>query len=81
LYKKLVFDLQIAQDVTAFQYSGKFGGHFMIISTARPGINLDRLKEVILNEINELIKNGVSPRELEKSKNGIKAHFIIQCKI
>ncbi len=76
LYKKLVFDLQIAQDVTAFQYSGKFGGHFMIISTARPGINLDRLKEVILNEINELIKNGVSPRELEKSKNGIKAHFI-----
>lgn len=76
LYKKLVFDLQIAQDVTAFQYSGKFGGHFMIISTARPGINFDRLKEVILNEINELIKNGVSPRELEKSKNGIKAHFI-----
>lgn len=76
LYKKLVFDLQIAQDVSAFQYSGKFGGHFMIISTARPGIELDRIKEIILNEINNLIGNGVTEYELEKSKNGIKANFI-----
>ncbi len=76
LHKKLVFDEQIAQDVTAFQYSGKFGGHFMIISTARPGVNLDQLKKIILDEINDLIKNGVTLRELEKSKNGIKANFI-----
>ena len=76
LYKKLVFDLQITQDVTAFQYSGKFGGHFMIIATARPGIKLDQVKEIIFDEINNLIKDGVSSKELEKSKNGIKAHFI-----
>lgn len=76
LYKRLVFDLQIAQDVTAFQYSGKFGGHFMIISTARPGVNLNQLKEIIFDEINNLIKDGVTSRELEKSKNGIKANFI-----
>ncbi len=76
LYKKLVFDLQIAQDITAFQYSGKFGGHFMIISTARPGVNLNQIKEIIFNEINNLINNGVTSKELEKSKNGIKANFI-----
>lgn len=76
LYKRLVFDLQIAQDVTAFQYSGKFGGHFMIISTARPGVNFNQLKEIIFDEINNLIKEGVTSRELEKSKNGIKANFI-----
>ncbi len=76
LHKKLVFDEQIAQDVTAFQYAGKFGGHFMIISTARPGVNLEQLKEIILDEINDLIKDGVTLRELEKSKNGIKANFI-----
>lgn len=76
LYKKLVFDLQIAQDVTAFQYSGKFGGHFTIIATARQGIKLDELKNIIFEEIYELMNSGVSEKELEKSQNGIKANFI-----
>jgi zinc protease len=76
LYKRLVFDLQIAQDVTAFQYSGKFGGQFMIISTARPGIKLDQIKEIILDEINKISNADVSDKELEKSKNGIKAQFV-----
>lgn len=76
LYKKLVFDLQIAQDVTAFQYSGKFGGQFMIISTARPGVNLDQIKEIIFEEINTIVNEFVFDKELEKSKNGIKAQFV-----
>jgi zinc protease len=76
LYKKLVFDLQIAQDVTAFQHSGKFGGQFMIISTARPGIRLDKIKEIILDELNIISKEEISDKELEKSKNGIKAQFV-----
>ncbi|MFZ1517439.1 MAG: pitrilysin family protein [Ignavibacteriaceae bacterium] len=76
LYKKLVFDLQIAQDVTAFQYSGKFGGQFMIISTARPGVTLDKIKNIILEEVKLIGNDGVSSKELEKSKNGIKAQFI-----
>lgn len=76
LYKKLVFDLQIAQDVTAFQHSGKFGGQFMIISTVRPGTNIDELKSIILDEVNILSNTEVSDKELEKSKNGIKAQFV-----
>lgn len=76
LYKKLVFDLQIAQDVSAFQYSGKFGGQFMIISTARPGINLDQIKKIILDEIKTICINDVTDKELEKSKNGIKSQFV-----
>lgn len=76
LYKKLVFDLQIAQDVSAFQYSGKFGGQFMVISTARPGVKLDDIKNIILEEIHKISTGEVSDKELEKSKNGIKAQFI-----
>ena len=76
LYKKLVFDLQIAQDVSAFQYSGKFGGQFMVISTARPGVKLDQIKKIILEEIRDISIGEVLNKELEKSKNGIKAQFI-----
>lgn len=76
LYKKLVFELQIAQDVTAFQSSGKFGGQFMIISTARPETNLDELKKIILDEVDILSSELVTDKELEKSKNGIKAQFV-----
>lgn len=76
LYKKLVFDLQISQDVMAYQHSGKFGGHFMIISTAREGVSLDQIKQVIFDEINSIIVKGIEPKELEKSKNGIKANFV-----
>lgn len=76
LYKRLIFDDQVAQDVSAFQFSAKFGGHFMIISTAKPGISLDRIKEIIFEEINNIIHQGLTEKELLKTKNGIKAHYI-----
>lgn len=76
LHKKLVFDLQIAQDVTSFQYSGKFGGQFIIISTIKPGQDTNKIKQLILDEINEIATNGVTEKELEKSRNGIKSQFV-----
>lgn len=48
----------------------------MIISTARPGTNLDELKKIILEEVNTIATADVSDKELEKSKNGIKAQFV-----
>jgi zinc protease len=37
LYKRLVYDMQIAQDVFAFQQSQALGSMFLVIATARPG--------------------------------------------
>ncbi|MGE5846567.1 MAG: M16 family metallopeptidase [Ignavibacteria bacterium] len=76
LYKFLVYDYELAQDVTAFQYSGKFGGHFMIIATARPRISLATLKQKIFEVLDKVRKQGVTERELLRSKNGIKSGFI-----
>jgi zinc protease len=76
LYKSLVFEKEIAQDVTAYQFSGRFGGFFAIIATAKQGIELLTLKDEILKEIGRLQNNGVSERELNKSKNGIRSNFI-----
>lgn len=76
LYKTLVFEKEIAQDVTAFQFSGKYGGHFTIVATVKPGKSIDEIKTKIFNIISDLIKNGISSKELEKSKTGIKSSFI-----
>lgn len=76
LYKRLVFDDQIAQDVSVFQFSAKYAGHFMIISTAKPNVSLNQIKEVIFEEINKLSSEGITDKELTKTKNGIKANYI-----
>jgi zinc protease len=76
LTRRLIYDLEIAQDVNAIQYSGKYGGHFMIVATAKPGRSLDELKNVIFNEINLLSTELFSNEELQRSKNIIRSNFI-----
>ncbi|MGE5398876.1 MAG: M16 family metallopeptidase [Ignavibacteriales bacterium] len=75
-YKSLVFEQEIAQDISAFQHSARYGGSFMIIATARPGISLEQLKEEIFRQINILAEEGITPEELQKAKNNIRASFI-----
>ena len=76
LYKKLVHEKEIAQDVSAMQISGRLSGLFMIVATAKPGKDINELKKEINDELQYLLKFGVTERELIKSKNGIKSSFI-----
>jgi len=76
LTRKLVYELEIAQDVSAMQFSGKYGGHFMIVATAKPGKSLDEIKKIILEEILNLSEENILLRELERTKNVIKSNFI-----
>ncbi|MBZ0200369.1 MAG: insulinase family protein [Ignavibacteriaceae bacterium] len=76
LYKKLVHELELTQDITVFQYSGKLAGHLMIVATAKPGVELDKIKKEIFKELSKLKKNGVTKKELIKTKNGIRSGFI-----
>ncbi len=76
LTRKLVYELEIAQDVNTMQFSGKYGGHFMIVATAKPGKSLEEIKKIIFDEISILAKENISQRELERSKNVIKSNFI-----
>ncbi len=76
IYKKLVVEEQIAQQVSVFQHSGKYGGTFIIIATAKPGISLEKLKAEIFHQINDVMLNGIEQKELTRIKNGIKSSFI-----
>ncbi|MEJ2636892.1 MAG: pitrilysin family protein [Calditrichia bacterium] len=76
LYKRLVYDMQIAQDVTAFQSSGKLASEFEIIATARTGHTLTELETVIQEEIDRLKETAPSAREVQRSINQYEAGFL-----
>ena len=58
LYKRLVYDMQIAQDVSAFQASQALSSSFQIIATPRPGHTVAELQKVIDEEIAEAAARG-----------------------
>jgi zinc protease len=75
LYKRLVYDMQIAQDVSAFQQSGMLGSSFLIVATARPGKNIAEIQKVIDEELDRLRREPPDTREVERAVNQIKASF------
>src|SRR5438876_116484 len=75
LYKRLVYDMQIAQDVSASQGSAQVSSQFEIVATPRPGHTVDELKKVIDEEIERLQRDEPGTHELERSINQIEASF------
>ena len=75
LYKRLVYDTQIAQDVYAVQQSAALGSAFMILSTARPGHSAAELQKAIDEEMERLRKEPPSAREVQRAINQIEASF------
>jgi len=76
LYKRLVYDLQIAQDVSAFQASSRLSSFFAIRATARSGHTLNELEKVIQEEINQLKNAAPAERELQRAVNQYEASFL-----
>ena len=75
LYKRLVYDMQIAQDVSAVQASQALSSSFQIVATPRPGHTVEELQTVIDEEISRLQREPPSPHEMQRSLNQIEASF------
>jgi zinc protease len=75
LYKRLVYELQIAQDVSAFQESMNLSSDFQIVATPRPGHTVEELQKIIDEEIAKLQNEDPSAHEVERSVNQIEASF------
>ncbi len=69
LYKALVLDHKVANDVDADQDSLKHEGYFEVDGTAKPGKTPEDVEKALYAEIERLTKEPVSARELEKVKN------------
>jgi zinc protease len=75
IYKRLVYDEQIAQDVSAYQASAALGSSFQIVATARPGHTADELQKAIDEEIARLKQAPPDAREVQRAINQMEASF------
>ena len=75
LYKRLVYELQVAQDVTAFQGSQGLASTFQVIVTARSGHGLGEMRRLVDEEIAKLQAAPPSERETVRFQNRAEASF------
>ncbi|HUP89322.1 MAG TPA: pitrilysin family protein [Longimicrobiales bacterium] len=76
LYKRLVYELQVAQDVAAFQNGMRLDGIFQIRVTPKPGHTPAEMAKLVDEEVAKIVNSGVTERELQRAKNSIAAGFL-----
>ena len=82
LYKRLVYELQIAQDVAAYQASQGLSSQFEIVVTARPPKEgetataaIDRIRGIVDEELRTLQQTAPASREFQRAINQIESSF------
>lgn len=80
LYNKIVNEDQLALAVQMSPISLEKDGAVIFVGVAKPGGDLEDIEEAILDEIEELIEDGISEEELEKTKNIMESQMIFSKK-
>jgi zinc protease len=76
LYRHLVYDLELAQDVEVAQSSQMLTGIFSITVTARPGVDVARLEREVAAQIALLATDGPTAEELTRVNNQAKTQRV-----
>src|SRR5688500_18759030 len=76
LYKRLVYDRQIAQDVSAVQSSLQLVSVFEIDATARPGHTAEELEKAIDEELAAMRARPPDAVEMERARNTIETGIV-----
>ncbi len=76
LYRTLVYEKQIAQDVGMNSSADKLDGMVLLTSTAKPGVHPRELAVEIDAAIRDVADQGITERELTRIKNGARAALL-----
>jgi zinc protease len=76
LYKRLVYEMQIAQDVSAYQASQKLSSTFLIVATARSGHTLTEIETVIQEELNKIRSTPPEQQEVQRAINQYESSYL-----
>jgi len=76
LYKTLVYDKQIAQDVNAFVDDRELSSLMRVQVTAKAGHSLDEIVPIVLQEIEALAAKPASATEVERARTAILSQMV-----
>lgn len=76
LYKSLVYERQIAQDVSSTQTSLGLASTFVVDVTARAGHTPQELEAAIDAELERLRRDGPTEREVERARNSLETALL-----
>ena len=76
LFKRLVYDDQIATNVAAMLDSREIASLFTIWADVRPGIEPAKVERAIKEELARLLKDGPTASEVDRVKTQYRARFI-----
>jgi zinc protease len=76
LYKRLVYDDQIATHVSAYLDEREVGSQFVVIATARPEQDLRRVEKAVDEELSRFLQDGPTAREIDRIKTQSFAGFV-----
>jgi zinc protease len=76
LYKRLVYDEQVAASTGAFNDANLLSGDFWIRIRSRPEVDLDRMQAAVDEEIARLAQTPPSQEELDRVVTGLVTRFV-----
>jgi zinc protease len=76
LYRTLVYEQQIAQDVVAYQRSGRMGSMFVTVVTARPGTSLREIEQRVRAAVESIAADAITAEEIERARSLTEAGFV-----
>jgi len=76
LYKNLVYDQQIATDVSAFVWDKEIGSQFIVAATAKPDGDLAALEAELDRQIAQFLDKGPRADALDRARTRFGASFV-----
>ena len=76
LYKRLVYDEQLSNNVSAYVDEREIASQFDIYCDAKPGVDVTKIDKIINEELQKMISTGPTSAELERAKTNYFANFI-----
>ncbi len=76
LYKRLVYDDQIATSVMASVELREIAGQFQIVATAKPGGDLTAIEKAVREELDRFLKDGPTKEEMDRAQTQYRANLI-----
>ena len=76
LYKRLVYQDQIATDASSSVWLKEIGGQVFVQSSARPGEDLAKVEKALREELARFLEEGPTEQEMERVKTQHEARFV-----